>query len=501
MAGRRDFKAEMQAITESREAQEERLAREQRMVAAAQPQQQPTERDFRAEMSARGAGDSVDATPKMDWVRGAAQGNLDLTQENLSDLAGDPRGPAAGLGELEEGDYLGAASHLISQVPGAALNLMTGGTGGDALRRLDLGKHGPLPEGPGNIEEQFGYESAAATQVGGAMAAGGARALQQWLKGKYGVDVPTKELAERMAQKDLPREQYADDIAGVSPVDKAQVDAAYDAAGRAPGADAPMMAPIPKPTPKHTDINQPPPTAPTAATGVGSPQAEYRARIQTLLTERGRWVRKEDQKLLMAADGMTLREYIRLKKSISIETKKPKNDLVPDPPKAVNRRGAYTEAKAALENMKMPADNVAAEMYGEAAKLHTIRRNYERARQTVLKHVEGAGPDGKRHFQSRAFQNEMDKMRPEDRKAMFGVKLNRVINAAKRVTGRGFKFHAKAKYKADVAIVRLLTGWGLLAGVATGSKTAVRTAMHRGRRKAKTELLGPSATRGRGADR
>ena len=155
---------------------------------------------------------------------------------------------------------------------------------------------------------------------------------------------------------------------------------------------------------------------------------------------------------------------------------------------------------SALDEMKMPPDNVAAEMYGEAMELWKIQAAYAKGRAAVLKYVK-TGEDGNRHFNSRMFQQEMDAMRPADVEAMFGLKFKRVINAAKRVTGRGYKFKAKAKYKADIAIVRLLTGWGFLAGVATKTKRVAGFASHRFGRKLKTEMIGPTATRGKGADR
>jgi hypothetical protein len=137
--------------------------------------------------------------------------------------------------------------------------------------------------------------------------------------------------------------------------------------------------------------------------------------------------------------------------------------------------------------------NAALEMYGEGAKLWKVASGYKRAQELVKKFVK-TGEDGDRLWRSKSFQDELEKMDPKVVEEIFGPQFKRIINAAKRITYRGYKARGKSEKKNRLAIWRKLKGWGFLGGVTY--------AVHKTAQNVKAQFVGAPMTRpGRGPDR
>ncbi len=402
-------------------------------------------------------------TPLRDVAQGAAQGTLDVGQQTLQDIAGDRTQPP------------GSLSEMIGQIPGAAIDLMTGGKGGEMLRRLDLSQYGPgVPPTP---EGQLGAELAPAVPgvlgLGGMAARGGARAISQRIRG----GPEERALAERLSEEGRPREAYVEDVMGEAyprgpGATKAQADAVFEQAELAPGQRQAAMSPKQRPPAQHLDINQPPPTQPRAPR---VPQVAYRNRIKKLLNDAtGHYISPKIGRMLMADDGMTVRQYYKTKQIVGAHAKAPsgKIALMNETPVAKQTRRAYAEAANALDEMPMPPGNAAVEMYGEGRELWRVFSNYDKAKGMVAKFLD-TSPSGADFWNARAFQKALNKMNPDDVSEIFGPNFAKVIKLAKRVTHRGFKAKQKAKEKSRLAVWRKLRNWGLLGGIGYTSSRMV----------------------------
>ncbi len=463
-------------------------------VASPDPAQQESPIDYKEMLRAAGEPDAPQPgdTDWGDVGKGVTQGGLEMVQENIDLMAGPEGGIGAAVEKFGEGDYLGAAGSVAHSVAGVPVNLLTGGRGGEVLRRLDLGQYGPGdPKTPKGILAKE-LVPAGAIAAGGAM--GGARAAGKHLMRKYGPDPSEVALADRLGTAGRGREEYVEDVMAQSHptgpgATKEQARAAFTEMKEAEGYGATIMSPKAV-QPKHLDINQP---APGPAKPGAHPQEAYRDRIKALIADRDDLLSKRHMRELMADDGMTVAQFIKLKRQVGARSK-PHNNPLMETPLAKQKRGAYAEAANALDEMKIPDANIALDMYGEAAKLWQVAANYKRAQGTVRKHVD-IGEDGERVFKSRAFQKELDAMDPKVVREIFGDKFARVVNSAKRVTYRGYHSRVRAAKKASNQLLKLLSGWSLLVGVGSmTARTAKYTAGTLGRR-ARTQVVGAPMVR------
>ncbi len=462
-----------------------------------QPQgqaQQESPIDYQEILRAAGEGDQPQPGDT-DWAdvrKGVGQGAVDLVQENLDLVAGPEGGLGAAADKFVAGDYLGAAGSVAHSVAGVPINLLTGGQGGEVLRRLDLGQYGPgdASTAKGQLAQEL--VPAGAIAVGGL--SGGVRAAGKHLMRKYGPDPSEVALADRLGTAGRPREEYIEDVMAQShpkgaPATKEQARAKYTEMKQAEDYKAPIMSAKPQQA-KHLDINQP---APKPAKPGPHPQKAYRDRIKALIEDRDDLLSKRHMRELMADDGMTLAQFIKLKRQVGARTKPHSNPLM-ETPLAKQKRGAYAEAAEALDEMKLPDTSVALDMYGEGSQLWKVASNYKRAQGTVNKHVK-ISESGERTFNSRAFQQEVDAMDPDMVKEIFGDKFKRVVNAAKRVTYRGYHSRARAAKKASNSLVKLLTGWSLLVGVGGVASRTTRYAAGKLGRSARTQVVGAPMVR------
>ena len=397
----------------------------------------------------------------MDAGQGAVQGGLDQAQQYAQDLGGDrSQPPMAGRGGLM------GVSDMIGQIPGAAIDLMTGGRGGQAMRDANFAEYGPgVPPTP---EGQLGAEvgPVAAGAVGGLGGMAGRAGLHAARGGAAGM--AERQLAKKLETPGQPKSAYGETMMdelypGGNPGDKSKASALFEAGDKHADAQKHVMSPTQKP-PKHLDINKLPPKPQKAA---AMPQAAYRERVKELLSgPQSRYVDRGIQRKLMKDDGMTVKEYNDLRQEIGTLSTKPRGQMaiINEAPADKAARRAYAEAANALDEMKMPPGNVALEMYGEGREIWRVASNYERAKDMV-EYYTTTGADGVRNWNSVAFQKALDKMKPETVREVFGEAYAKVVNASRRVSHRGFKARQKAKQKLSSASWTKFRNWGLLAGV------------------------------------
>jgi tetratricopeptide (TPR) repeat protein len=205
--------------------------------------------------------------------------------------------------------------------------------------------------------------------------------------------------------------------------------------------------------------------------------SSYREGMRAVLdSSMGETVPRRMSDRLMAWDGLTADEFMRLRHTLNRKVKPPKGKFAVETSDEKVRREAYRQAGKVMDELadSLP-DNKALETFYKGQKMYEVVANYTKA-QKIIQQGMSYNADGDLVYSGQKVLNKLHNMNPRELYKMFGSEVGDTIKTLQRAQlGRSAAKKEQARKNANKAVRNWIYTVGAVTGLTYAANKIVST--------------------------